>query len=75
MGALLNFLVMVPHGVQVASEMQVDIAVGHASGAHPSTDMPHALTDLCLARLTSEVAWLHGYFTDSETRALGEGLV
>jgi hypothetical protein len=75
MGALLKFLVMVPHDVQVASEMQLDITVGHASGAHPSTDMPHALTDLCPARLTSKPSWLHWYFTNSETRALGEGLV
>jgi hypothetical protein len=39
------------------------------------TDMPHALMDLCLVRLTNEAAWLHKSFTDSETRAMGEGLV
>jgi hypothetical protein len=65
MGALLKFLVIVPHDAQVASEMQV----GHASGAHPSTDMSHALTDLCLAHSSpASRAKQHGYTGISRTR-------
>jgi hypothetical protein len=75
MGALLNFLVLVPRDAQVASEMQVDIRTRqwcpplyrHVTRAHRSVPL--------LARLTSEAEWLHGYFTDPETRAMGEGLV